>query len=261
MTRAALAVLFAVSACGQREPAQRHPGAVAAARRCAHVFETLDDIEPDDRQRAIANACADVVVEKACHDEFAAFDTPPDQRIAKLLEVCTRAYCPILPAPKPARCTDPDGGVPEFWHAVHLFDLGAEATAILDATQPARLPEPPPPHDLPRLPSEAVTWRIPIITITKDTITLAWRPPDGGPDVVVLAQPAVEFDCGKLREQLALEVMKTWRDTVRPTRSKQLLLSTTPAAPDRATFAVMDCANDRSGPRQLYPDVTLSVQR
>ncbi len=261
MTRAAMAIVAIVAACGQREPAQRHPGAVAAAQRCAHVFDTLDDIEPENRQRAIADACADVVVEKPCHDEFKAYDTPPEERIAKLVETCARAYCPILPAPKPARCTDPGADAAAFWHAVHLFDLGPEATAILDAAKPATPAAPAPapaPQRLPR--PDAVTWRIPIVTITKDTITLAWRPPQGD-DQIALTMPLAQWSCAKLREQLALEVMSTWRDTVRPTRSKQLLLSADPAAPDQVTFDVMSCANDRSGPRQLYPDVTLSVQR
>jgi hypothetical protein len=258
LTRALLAVAFAASACNQREPAQRHPGAVAAAQRCAHVFDTLDDIEPEERQRAIANACADVVVEKPCHDEFLAYETPPAQRIEKLVDTCAHAYCPILPDPKPARCTDPSGDVAAFWHAVHLFDLGPEATAILDA---ARSPSPPAPAPQPRLPRpDDVTWRIPIITVTKDAITLAWRPPQGA-DQVALAAPVASFDCAELREQLALEVMHTWPNTVRPTRSKQLLLSADAAAPYDTVLKVMDCANDRSGPRQLYPDVALSVQR
>ena len=256
MTRAAAIAIVVAAACNQAAPKERHPGAIAAAQRCAHVFDTLDDIEPEDRQRAIADACADVVVEKPCHDEFRNYDTPPEQRIAKLVDACARAYCPILPAPKPARCTDPSGDLASFWHAVHLFDLGPEATAILDAARPPAPPAPLP-QSVPR--PDDVTWRIPILTITKDTITLAWRPPQGA-DQVALTMPVASFDCGKLREQLVLEVMKTWRDSVRPTRSKQLLLAADPAAPDKVTFAVMSCANDRSGPRQLYPDVTLSVR-
>ena len=253
---AAMALVVIVAACNQAAPKQRHPGAVAAAQRCAHVFDTLEDIEPEERQRAIANACADVVVEKPCHDEFLAYETPPEQRIEKLVDTCARAYCPILPDPKPMRCTDPSGDVGSFWHAVHLFDLGPDATAILDAAKslaPARAPAPARTLD-------SVSWRIPLITITKDAITLAWRPPQGA-DQIAITQPIASFDCAKLREQLALEVLHTWRDTVRPTRSKQLLLSADAAAPYDTVLKVTDCANDRSGPRQLYPDVTLSVQR
>jgi hypothetical protein len=256
--KGALAVAIAVTACNQHEPAHRHPNAAAAADRCAHLYNQLDDIEPEQRQQAIATACADVVVEKRCHDELLAFDTPPDQRIAKLLDACTAAYCPILPDPKPARCTDPNGDGAGFWHAVHLFDLGPEATKILDDAKPAPVALP---AKGPALPSpEDVTWRVPIIATTKDAITLSWRAPDGK-DTVALTTPVASFDCTKLREQLVLEVMHTWRDTVRPTRSKQLLLSAASDAPDKVVFDIMSCVNDRSGPRQLYPDVTLSVQR
>jgi hypothetical protein len=128
-------------------------------------------------------------------------------------------------------------------------------------------PSPPPsrPIDRPPAPtqqpppSSSVRWRVPILAITKDAIELAWRPPQGA-DEVALHTPLASWDCAPLRDALAAEVAKTWPNTVRPSRSKQLLISADAAAPYAVVLKVMDCAQGATGARELYPDVMLTTQ-
>ena len=249
--------LAVIAACSQRDaakPGARHPDPIGAAKRCAKAIESSGEMNVADRQRAIVDACAPTIVERACRDAFASTHSPAAGGIAIVMDACTAAYCPQLPAPKPARCTDPNGDIRAFWSAAHTFDLGPEATAILEAApRDLDLPKPPP------LPSQQVSWRVPIVTITPDDVTLDWRAPDGGTERAV-AIPFARWDCTPLRDALANEVVKTWPNTVRPTRSKQLLLVADKDATYEIVLKVMKCVEDRTGVRQLYPDVMLSTQ-
>jgi hypothetical protein len=253
-----IAAVVAIAACQQgseRAPAAltppRHPDAIGAATRCHRALASARQIEPAEVQRAITSACAEIFVERRCRDAWADQSGPATQKLPRILAECVAAYCPLLPAPQPARCTDASADPRPLWAAIHRFDLGTDAAAILDD------PAPPPARTPPR--ADDVTWRVPIVTITKDAITLDWRPPRGD-DERALSLPIARWDCAELKEQLALEVTRTWPETVRPTRSKQLLLAADRDAPVPIVSQVTDCVQDRTGVRQLYPDVTLVPQ-
>jgi hypothetical protein len=255
------AALVALAACQEGHapgPAAvtqpRNPDAIGAATRCRRAMDSAPNLNPADVQRVVTGACADVYVERRCRDAWADTTAAATVKLQHILADCTQAYCAILPAPKPARCSDSTADPRPLWAAIHLLDLGAQGAAILDA--PTTKPPTPLPKPTPQ--TDDVTWRIPIITITADAVALDWRPPHGA-DERALSLPIAQWDCAKLKEQLALEVTRTWPTTVRPTRSKQLVLAADAKAPYATVLKVADCAQDRGGPRQLYPDVTLTV--
>ena len=92
--------------------------------------------EPSDAA-VVSAACAPLYRQPACRDAMAHFDTPPPpERSRAVLQACARAYCGLLPAPKPAVCADPEH-VPEdqqqfmAWNdlreAILTHDLGPAA--------------------------------------------------------------------------------------------------------------------------------------
>ena len=130
---------------------------------------------------------------------------------------------------------------------------------------PADPPPPPPPPRVdvpvakPPPDPKAVRWRVPLVIITRDTIELDWRPPSGA-DQEAWRAPLASWTCAPLRDALAAEVAKTWPNTVRPGRSKQLLISADAAAPYAVVLKVMECVQGATGARDLYPDVMLTTQ-
>jgi hypothetical protein len=92
--------------------------------------------EPSDAA-VVAQACAPLFAQPACRDAQLRFDQPPPEtRAATVFQACARAYCPILPAPKPSACErQPADGQETFiaWNelrtAILRHDIGdAEAT-------------------------------------------------------------------------------------------------------------------------------------
>jgi len=261
--RRVAAIAIVIAACSQHESRARLPDPMEAARRCAKALNDASTSDPALHQRTIVDGCRETIVEPVCRDAWGAYaTTPPAERAHYLLVKCAEAYCAKLPEPRPQAClgiADRADAVlvqgRELWHAIHLFDLGKDATALIEAV-PEHVVQVPAPT---QLPSQSVSWRIPLVTITTDAVTLEWRAPDGGTERA-LAIPLAQFDCKPLRDALANEVVRTWPNTVRPTRSKQLLLVADKDAIYETVLKVWKCAEDRTGVRQLYPDVTFSTQ-
>ena len=86
----------------------------------------------------VSRGCAPLYHEAGCRDALLRFDDPPpEKRSAAVLTACARAYCGLLPAPKPSVCANPEA-VPEdeqqyiAWNdlrtAILTHDIGAAAT-------------------------------------------------------------------------------------------------------------------------------------
>jgi|SRR6185369_7224329 len=95
----------------------------------------------------VSRGCAPLYHEAGCREALVHFDDPPpEKRSATVLTACARAYCGLLPAPKPSVCANPDA-VPEdeqqyvAWNdlrtAILTHDIGAAATQRV-LTPPAR---------------------------------------------------------------------------------------------------------------------------
>lgn len=84
----------------------------------------------------VAAACAPLYQEAACRQAMEKFDEPPmEQRASTLLRSCARAYCPVLPSPKPHVCAATDtpptdlSEWAELRQAILQRDIGAERAA------------------------------------------------------------------------------------------------------------------------------------
>jgi len=102
-------------------------------------------------------------------------------------------------------------------------------------------------------------WRIPLAHVSRDAVELSWRTADGG-DQVAVRVPVEGFACAPIVAALAAEVDRQWprpSRTVRPTRSKQMVVAADADAPNPVVFRLMDCLRGPTGGRDLYPDVTL----
>jgi hypothetical protein len=94
--------------------------------------------EPSDAA-VVARACAPLYQEAGCRQAQVDFDKPEaPQRVATVLQACERAYCPTLPAPKPAACNPgnpPEDGMATFtaWNdlraAILRRDIGETEAA------------------------------------------------------------------------------------------------------------------------------------
>jgi hypothetical protein len=85
----------------------------------------------------VARGCAPLYHDAGCRDAMLRFDEPPPaERSRAVLQVCARAYCGLLAAPKPSVCAHVDA-VPEdeqqfaAWNelrrAILTHDIGAAA--------------------------------------------------------------------------------------------------------------------------------------
>jgi hypothetical protein len=94
----------------------------------------------------VSRGCAPLYHETACREALVRFDDPPpEKRSAAVLTACARAYCPMLAAPKPSVCANPDA-VPQdeqqyvAWNdlrtAILTHDIGADATQRVLAPPP-----------------------------------------------------------------------------------------------------------------------------
>ena len=102
------------------------------------------------------------------------------------------------------------------------------------------------------------SWRLPILSITKDTVELRWRPP-GAPDEPGVTQPLAGWTCPPLHAALVDETKRTWgRTPVRPPDSETLLVSVGRGVPDAIVFAITNCVNDPSDPRPPYRDLMIT---
>jgi len=102
------------------------------------------------------------------------------------------------------------------------------------------------------------SWRLPILSITKDTVELRWRRPDA-PDEPGVTQPLASWTCPPLHGALVDEAKRTWgRTPVRPPDSETLLVSVGGGVPDATVFAITNCVNDPSDPRPPYRDLMIT---
>jgi hypothetical protein len=111
--------------------------------------------------------------------------------------------------------------------------------------------------------TRAVRWRVPLVLVAAAQLELDWRAPDGATEVgltLPLTGPPGGFDCAPLQAALAAEIERTWPRTVRPSRSKQLVISATSDARNPDVFHAMDCVRATVGGRDLYPDAMLATQ-
>lgn len=124
----------------------------AAVERCTSALRaSADESDSAKAGRTVAASCAPLYKERACREGYVhAWDeqTDPAARIRILTTACSDAYCPELPAPKPALCAQPtaeQGGFAalsvrwrEFQRTVLVRDLGAaRAEKVLAAMSEA----------------------------------------------------------------------------------------------------------------------------
>lgn len=92
--------------------------------------------EPSDAA-VVSRACAPLYKKPACRDALLQFDTPPPAaRASTVFQVCARAYCGELPAPRPSACTQPPNEPSQMaaaWgelrDAILAHDIGPDAAA------------------------------------------------------------------------------------------------------------------------------------
>jgi hypothetical protein len=85
--------------------------------------------EPSDAA-VVARACAPLYGDAACRGAMMHFDDPPiEARSRTEFETCTKAYCPTLPAPRPAACEHPSAEPSELvaqWNELRELILRRE---------------------------------------------------------------------------------------------------------------------------------------
>src|SRR5688572_10285288 len=146
MVRGLAVLLVLAGACEKQERTAASPGTPAPPADGAHhpeaekVFQaclaTLQPsaLPPADREIAITNACVDIHSVRGCreaYDEIA--KASPSEASNILFTRCAAAYCPLLPAPRPAACDIiPDGHADRLaaWlmleQAIVVFELGPD---------------------------------------------------------------------------------------------------------------------------------------
>jgi biopolymer transport protein ExbD len=147
----ALALLLALAACDKQErgataaapgPAAHHPDAEKVFQACLAGSKTPSALPPRDHAIAISNACVDIHSVRGCREAFDDMaKAPPSEAINILFTRCAAAYCPLLPAPRPAACDRmPDGHADRLvaWlaleKAIVTFELGEERARVLTET-------------------------------------------------------------------------------------------------------------------------------
>jgi hypothetical protein len=141
-----LVLSLGATACGDDEDtaaatsAGRHPDPTGAIARCRDAIRANGpEVPPAERAAAMGLACADLYVEPACRDALRTFnDVPAHERASRFARTCASAYCPQLPAPRPALCARDLDSVraselgplwSELGEAILKYDLGTEHVA------------------------------------------------------------------------------------------------------------------------------------
>lgn len=141
-------LLLADAGCGKHQapPARRgrHPDARRAVAEVVAALERSASVDPAERMGELRRASAALYVEPRCRDAWLAAPVDPASLVARIASECAAAYCPLLPAPKPAACTAgarDAGDMVALWAELQLailtLDLGPEAALDL-ATRSAR---------------------------------------------------------------------------------------------------------------------------
>jgi hypothetical protein len=117
---------------GDRGVADKVDACVLAQEQVAQRRATRGRAPPGGPSDAavVAGACAPLFKDAACRDAMMHFDDPPiEARSRVVFDVCTKAYCPTLPAPRPAACERPTAEpseMPGQWNELRELVLRRE---------------------------------------------------------------------------------------------------------------------------------------
>jgi len=110
-----LGLLLLAVACGRRAavPAPPSKEKLDAFRRCNEASARVDDpVDPGEeigsRSAELARACADIYSEPGCAEAWRHPSPRLEERASAMATACRDAYCPKLPAPRPALCATKD---------------------------------------------------------------------------------------------------------------------------------------------------------
>jgi hypothetical protein len=116
---------------------------LAAVERCRQGYANID---PASRSVAadLARACADIYREPACAEGMRHPPKEPERFAGAIASACREAYCPHLPAPRPALCTSaalpPPTEMLAQWGVLqqHIlaYELGADPKLLAPLFQP-----------------------------------------------------------------------------------------------------------------------------
>ena len=124
---------------GERSVADKVDACVLAQEQVAQRRATRGRASPGGPSDAAAveAACAPLFSNAACREAMIHFDDPQvEARSDRVFEVCTKAYCPTLPEPRPSACERPAaepsemaGQWNEFRERVLRREIGEEQSA------------------------------------------------------------------------------------------------------------------------------------
>lgn len=120
-------------------PSIRHPHPDRAIRECTVGLEAATAGHQASAVPTTMAACKDLYVESTCRDAWARIGPASPSEKARLLaeaiDSCRRAYCPMLPAPKPGLCEGKTNNASDPWGelqlAIFTYDLGPTRVASL----------------------------------------------------------------------------------------------------------------------------------
>jgi hypothetical protein len=145
---AILTLAFAIAAgCSSETPPRptlpHHPDPDRAVRACLTGIEAAKTGDPASAIPTFMAACSHLYAEGTCREAWVTLGgtaaAEREVRRAEAIESCSRAYCPLLPAPRPQSCQG-QGGDADSWRelqlAIFTFDLGTDrVTAVAEALQ------------------------------------------------------------------------------------------------------------------------------
>ena len=148
MVHSIIALSVLVASASAAPAGARHPDPDRAIRECSAGLEQAAKGHPAEALGKMLEACKNLYVEPRCRDAWQkiAWVSPSEKaaKLSQMIDACRVAYCPILPAPRPAICQgkveDATLGWGELQLAILSYDLGADRATAL-AQQLARLLE------------------------------------------------------------------------------------------------------------------------
>lgn len=137
----AFLITLAIAGCGKQAPKQQEPAArtvseplAACVRGQLQLWQEIAErgAERLPRMDIEALACADLYGQKECRAAWSALFSVPDapEHLARVGDICSKAYCERLPAPRPRLCA---GEGAELEHNELVDALIELDTAILSA--------------------------------------------------------------------------------------------------------------------------------
>jgi biopolymer transport protein ExbD len=202
-----LVVVIACAGCAARHEPDASVSAdlerLAAVERCATAFGKLAQGSAD--SASVLAACAGMRARPACRDPLAAAGGL-DAAVAAMLGPCRDAYCPDLPAPRPAACAgqvvDRMTAAAELDTAILAFELSARREDVARVSLFRQITVVPAIRiDRPRAPTAEATIALRVaagrVAVTVDkrrwSLSAAPAPSDLAPIVAALPPPTPEL--------------------------------------------------------------------